>query len=534
MTVNAAAPWATDASVSPDTFGHKAAKLGALLGQSPSAKVLFIGSMSQSWDQDFQSHFPTLTQVTNGRQLDDVLRNTSRHDLIIIAPSSLSKTMVTFRRFRRLRQALTRSGSLFAIVQNRFDLAAFLRHPQRIMAGAGVSLLGFRWWLRRAGFERSAEFLAMPNLSSVEEFVLSGSRELALPSRIPPAVALAHRLGFLPFVHDAAAYIASGKDAGPQILLGRLTRELRDLGYSLEELELQRFDLRARGALILVLKARNSGERFVCRVTTDAATDRIVGRNAEWLALMAGTPDISPEVKSALPAPLGVVTLPDARAYIERAIPGKIAWKLGASPRMDLALRRDLCNFITALGRDTAREVSVDKSVFQELVEPPVPQVVNGSVAVAYRALLDGLSAKVLGARRVIVWAHGDFGYGNAIADPQTGKLNGIIDWDQARTDLAGVDLLNFLVQRERSLNGSSLLAALEMVGRSFILDGWAGLDSQIGYETYFNAPAETRSELVAWTSLRFAQRTMTYPSLFATVRDEINIVLKWATAILE
>jgi hypothetical protein len=140
----------------------------------------------------------------------------------------------------------------------------------------------------------------------------------------------------------------------------------------------------------------------------------------------------------------------------------------------------------------------------------------------------------VSGRNRTLVWAHGDLGYGNAIADPETAHVQGIIDWDQGREDLAGIDLLNFLIQRDRARRLSSAVGAFGEIGAEFISGGFGGCDARIVYENDFPVGPEERRELLGCAALRFAQRYMTYPSLVAGARDETRAILEYACGILE
>jgi aminoglycoside phosphotransferase (APT) family kinase protein len=139
------------------------------------------------------------------------------------------------------------------------------------------------------------------------------------------------------------------------------------------------------------------------------------------------------------------------------------------------------------------------------------------------------LRTRARGAERTRVWAHGDFGYGNAMVDPRTGALRGIIDWDQARVDLAGVDLLNFLVQREMGARACSFLAAFTDVARRVATGGFRAVHPSVDYEERLGLSPAERRDLVGWAALRMAERAIRYPRLFDRSRAETGEVLRAA-----
>jgi hypothetical protein len=145
------------------------------------------------------------------------------------------------------------------------------------------------------------------------------------------------------------------------------------------------------------------------------------------------------------------------------------------------------------------------------------------------KALTQRLRRLTLGTVRQIVWSHGDFGYGNAIADPRTGDLLGIIDWDQGREDLAGVDLLNFLFLREQILGSAGLTESLAGIVGRIADNGLPSGGTGSRYDAEFPAVHHQRLELLGWVTLRVAQRAATYPALLARSREEVHSLLRWA-----
>jgi hypothetical protein len=515
-----------------DGFGSKAAKLAALLGHDASAKVLLIGSLPAGWGADFQLHFDNADITGSESELEIVLKRGTKYDFILWACPPLLRAEAISSSLTRLRRAMKPTASFFALVSNRYGARSFMRDPARILTRRATTLFGFRKLLSQAGFECVREFLPLPTLLTVEEFVSSMTRSIALPSYAATIEILLNRFGLLHIIHDGGVYIASGKDGGPERFLRALRGHLRVSAADVDYFEIDRFDLRDRGALIVFLRETTSGERFVCRVTTNSLTDRIVRRNAEWIDRLASA-DLSRSVKAAIPKAAGVISTFAGTAYVEAHIMGIVAWKLAGSKRLEPTLRSELCAFVTAFNIDTAKTSRVDEHLLTQLLDPFTLSSVSERIAASYQTLRDRLRARMLGRERVIVWSHGDFGYGNAIVDPRTARLHGVIDWDQAREDLAGVDLLHFFVQRERGHKNLPLLDALKEVAGQIIRNGLYDFSGRADYEREFAITAEMRSELLALVALRFAQRDMVYSSLSVTGIENTRGILEWGTSIL-
>ena len=368
------------------------------------------------------------------------------------------------------------------------------------------------------------------------------NRRLRCPIRLPPFAlptyaslleSTLNKSGLLWTIHDGAAYIASGPLGGEHRLLSEIGQSLPvDERNSPAPLALERFDLRERGALLVFL--RSGANRMVCRIAVEPDIDRVVKRNDEWIRQIHDSPDISADVKSAVPRSLGSFKIRGGNAYLETLTTGIISWKLSGSPQLEPKLFTEVAEFITKLGRDTVVEREIDSDEMERLLAPYMQEILDPHIADEYNTLCDQLRRRIVGVRRKVCWNHGDFGYGNVIVDAETAKLRGVIDWDQAGEDLAGVDLVNFLVQRERALRGRTLPDALKEVGYPVGLGGFRAFDSRLMFDQTVSQSIEERQELLAWVTLRFAQRGMAYPALFVSAREETRVALERASRLLE
>jgi hypothetical protein len=513
-----------------DTFGQKAPKLSVLLGQSPTARVLLIGSALKDWKDDFAHYFVHLIDPVSSSELESVLEDEGSFDLIVLACTGKeAERLYAIGSFDRLRSALSPSGTLFFVAENRLSLTQLALNPFSVLGAGKTTAPACRFRLRHAGFERVEEFLPLPRLLNAEEFVSSSHGSAVVPSDVSAIEMALDKAGLLSMFHEGWAYIASGPQGGTFAFLEKIATPLRPVLNGQPEVLLERFDLRNRGALVLLLRSRSGRRRFVCRITTGDLTDRSVRRNAEWTARVHQSPLICAAVKAAVPKPVASFVVHPGTAYLEDLIEGTIAWKLAGKAGLDAVMLVAMFQFIKQFNRDTAVETVFDENTFDQLVRSAHEFSVDDETARRMTALEARLRQRILGTRRLLVWAHGDFGYGNAIADPQTGQVRGIIDWDQARHDLSGVDLLNFLLLREHSRRDIPMASLLEEIAKRFVTGGFHAINPRLDYETDFATGEPSRVDLLGLVALRIAQRVAIYPALFQQSRAETHTLLEWA-----
>jgi aminoglycoside phosphotransferase (APT) family kinase protein len=169
------------------------------------------------------------------------------------------------------------------------------------------------------------------------------------------------------------------------------------------------------------------------------------------------------------------------------------------------------------------------------LWEPEVTVRLPDAVARGLERLRDALRRRLLGASRTLVWAHGDFGFGNALVDADSGALRAVIDWETAHdADLAGVDLLNFLVQAHRMARHAGFAESLRHVGRGLLAGARRETDRETG--AYFNrfaiGPDQIR-EALGLCCLRWVLREARYAELFARTAGDAEAAVRWAGEVL-
>lgn len=519
-----------------DAFGQAGRKLATLLNLPDTRHTLLVGEDLESWREGVRESFGECHQA---RSLEDAGLSSyaCRHpyDLVVWSPGPACRAAELAAGLARIRERLGEGGALLLRVENRLGLRSAWRRPASLLSSRSLIAPQYRSRLGRAGFTRIHEYLPLPGLRETEEFVDASLGTVALPSHAHPLERGLNRAGLLPLVHEGYFYLASGPRGGTWSTLQAIGRHLpADEGSCPTTPEIERFDLRDRGALVLLLRDPGSGRRFVCRITTSPEVDRVVGRNADWTCRIHSMPRIAARIKRRIPAPLGRFSLGDATAYLEEMVPGSVGWKLAGRPHLEPSLFAGTYRFARDLSEGTAVEASLQGPALESLLAREAHAWVDGETSALLEALHAVLRERTHGTRRRLVWSHGDYGYGNVIADPRTGSLLGVIDWDQAREDLAGIDLLHFLVQRARGMRALSLPAALRVVGEPLLDGGFRGIDPRLDYEDWHPLTPALRRELLGWLTLRIVQRMLKYPLDYSRSRAEALAALAWACRVVQ
>ncbi|MDQ6770234.1 MAG: aminoglycoside phosphotransferase family protein [Gemmatimonadota bacterium] len=512
------------------SFGKKAPKVAALLSQSSTARVLLLGEDLNDWEGDFERYFRNLVHPRIARDLEAALSEREPFQLILASLGGIAgASHDSMALLQRLRNAVSRDGSLILLAENRLALARLARSGSHHPSDGKTTAGSCRRRLRRAGFERVEEYLPLPRLSGAEEFVNARYGDVVLPSDASAIETALNKIGLLPMFSEGWYNICSRAEGGTAGLLAHIAAQLNASSGLRESVVIERFDLRERGALVLLLHTTLAGRRLVCRITTDERSDQTVRRNAEWTERIHRSADISPEIKRCVPKPIAGFLFDHGTQYVEELIGGTIAWKLATRSQFEPVMLEGMFDFLREFNRQTAVQVSIDETLFARLSTSPHAISMDHETELLTNALIQRLRRRTLGTVRQIVWSHGDFGYGNAIVDPRTGSLLGIIDWDQAREDLVGVDLLNFLFLRAQILGSAGLSEPFAGIAGRIADNGLPSVGTGSGYEAEFPAVAHQRLELLGWVTLRVAQRAATYPALLARSREGIQSLLRWA-----
>lgn len=507
--------------------GGRGPALATLLGAPAHGRVLLVGPGLERWHRDLAAHFYLCCPVPSAAEAESALLPGAWRLVVWAAAEGED---VSPRTLARVHQALHPDGTLLLLAPNRFALRALARRPLAAMAGDARSAAGWRRALRAAGFAGVETYLPLPSLAEAEEYAAPGEGEVALRADAPWGRRAAAALCVYEALHEGYAFLASaGPQGGTRRLLRRLEEGLEDALPGVR-LVPQRFDLRERGALVLLLRDGTSDARLASRVAAGDAA-RAAARNASWTARVAEDGRIAAWARERVPRPRASFPAGGGTAFIEDRVRGVVGWKVARVPRLRRAAAADLVRFALHLGEGTAQARRMEAGELLRLGGGDAPAPADGECARLLADLRAGLVEGMAGRERRTCLAHGDFGYGNALVQGATGRLNGVVDWDGAGEDLAGVDALNFAVQARRVEAGLSLPAALEDAGAAFVRGGFAAVGApELARWLPLDGPA--RAELAAWTVLRMTVRAARHPHLFAADAATNAAALRWALVV--
>ncbi|HSU13285.1 MAG TPA: hypothetical protein VLK66_04250 [Longimicrobium sp.] len=513
-----AAPAPPDAPAAPDPLGARAPKLAALLGLRRGARVLAAGARLRAWEADLDAYFDAEWRASIG-----IGTIGGGWDLVLWAPTPAETGAGFADALAAIRASLSPGGTLVLMAKNALSLREMAHGAPGLVRSGARTAGGYRARLRAAGFARVHEFAAVPSLDDAEEFVSPPAR-IALPASGRAERALA-AVGLLPLVHDGFVYIAAGNRGGLSSLLQSLREGGEEAGGPATRLE--RFALRSRGAL--VLRVRTGAREMVCRVAATGEAAGMVACNAEWTRRLRACRGLEPWARERIPKPSAEIALGDAVLFPERAVDGVVGWML--APARRTVLWHDLVRFALNLHHATARALRLDEESVERLVPESLPAHAAG-LRRAYGEVRAALAARVLGTAQVTAWAHGDYGHGNAIADARSGRLAGVIDWDQGARDAAGTDVLNAAVQRHHLDTGLPYARAFAVVAERFAAGGFAAVDAP-AFDAALPLDPAARAGLAAWTALRIVRRSARYAALFAGSEADSAALLGEAAALL-
>lgn len=498
-------------------YSSVAWKLGSLLELPPQAHIALVGNVPERWCYAFREEGFNVSECARLQQLLDL---PGKAALVIWFPGREDAEVDA----RRVAAALDSSGRLLLLRKNRLapfwgrrSAALFLDRSSRVWSREKQALVksGFRVnsiWLPWPSYEAPEEFI---NLDDLEEFRTSAGFNRRLWARLR---SWGHdgylMLGVLPKLEDwrvGASFISvineSRQGEGP--------------------LRLSRFDLRDRGALVLMLRDAG-GKSIVTRVAKRGAVANHVSANEEKIIRLRKAAAFLPSVLSLLPMPHARLQHDDCIVWVEKRIAGVVSWRLPRRKRN--RLDEGWMSFLTDLSKVGAREDTLDYqralSALSAFGEAATCVHLADEIAVAYDRLKLALASRIAGRRCAFAWSHGDFGYGNLMADRESGALTGVIDWETAsEREFACTDWMNMLIVRESENAGSDVAKGVGSVLEKLSSSSHRGEDQAVArlkriVEELYEDPIWLFL-LLGIALLRVIQRQARYPNLFEVHEQE-------------
>jgi aminoglycoside phosphotransferase (APT) family kinase protein len=216
---------------------------------------------------------------------------------------------------------------------------------------------------------------------------------------------------------------------------------------------------------IAVVTDREHGRRLIVKIPATVEAAASLRRQVRALSALADDPRLR-DWEATLPLPVheGEVT---GRYYcVEAALPGEQASRLLRRDDRAGALLDASARLIGGLHSRTAQERRVDHATVAAWVDRPVQRLEQFAVTrrrshellSSVERLRDHLSGSLLGRTVRLSWIHGDFWSGNILASSESGRITGLVDWDQATPDQLRLhDLLHLYLYARRLRRGEEL-----------------------------------------------------------------------------
>ena len=286
-----------------------------------------------------------------------------------------------------------------------------------------------------------------------------------------------------------------------------------------EECRVLSFEMRVRGAAIVHVE---TGSRsIVVRVVPPGSEQELVHENHVALRRFHDKPGMPDRLRGLIPEPVFEDTHDSTLLLGETRLPGTLAWKLASGPR-ESTIHDGALRFLADLEQATRRAEPLGAGEVEGLIQDDLRRLEAATFAGdRVRALLGSELRRASDALEDAAVrphaTHGDYGYGNLLVDPDSGRLSGVIDWGTSRAvDFPGIDRVNLEVQRRRTLHGESFSEALRAVWRN----GTA-------HEALTGPGRETVGRaLFALAACRYVLRSLDFPEVYGREEEDFRSAL--------
>lgn len=520
-----------------DSFSSISLKYRFLFGLTQDSRILIIGRYYEALLKDIENYFRTVHFIANITELQH-LNNKDKYDLICLDCYTDWGNVNMAEQIGAAKAEINTSGSLVIAAKHRFSINSVLTKTRHKLQ---FTLRGYVKTLRHAGFNNIQAFLVLPTLRSPEEYIETELGEVQLPSYVSFVYKVLHWFGVYKYVHTDYLYIASTEPISKlDIFVAHTNKKMSDQIISQNQLLLERFDLRNRGALILMLADSRKKYRFVIRVAVSSTVNAVISRNKAFTDEIHSLPALAPHITNLIPKTVATFEYRDCPVYIETRMPGILAWKQSRNYTIEKVTYKEAYNFIYNFNNATKQEMVVEANIFSAIIGNDLTQFKLAfsepyDIAAVIFNIETRMSVYFAGRKLYIVWGHGDFGYGNILCDCTSGHIRGVIDWDtHVQKELPGVDFCNLLLQKISAEFNGKIAPALKKLQEMIQHNG--KLDSAIaGYcKKDFNLNAIDLRLYACIAALRFIKRSLPYSSEFEMKKDDYVAILRVVNSTLE
>lgn len=495
-----------------DRFDATSWKLGLLFDIHEEHRVLMLGAGAPAEEaQDFGLS-PRADHV---RDISAARALARTYDLVVWSPS----TRDFVGEAAAIAQILSTGGRVLALCRHRWSLHRGKASLRAMLDTTLHSLRKYQQLLRSADLLPDSCWLPWPTLPSAEEYLSVGDlEEISRSTGARTTLAARFRLA----THDGYAILAQrlGAHEAPSSERG-IPRAVASLLGLADVPIVTRFDLRQRGALVVMLRTPSIGAGLVARLGHHAHTQRQLEDHGTRLESIRTAAAAHPSLLKYLPKPLGRAPVGNSMMWLEERLPGTVAWRLPA-PLRDV-LDGDWMKFLGDMGRVRSEQVQISDNLLRRWGVDV--HSFSSDMALDLAPLVSWLAARWSRRSVQVGWAHGDFGYGNLLADPHNGHLEAVIDWETADPDeVIGVDWMNMLLAREKVRTGCDLGEAVRRVGARFRSEAQRDDAADALLKSMHEMQQQCEPlELLALALLRVVQREFRYAELFRSALPEFR-----------
>jgi aminoglycoside phosphotransferase (APT) family kinase protein len=194
-------------------------------------------------------------------------------------------------------------------------------------------------------------------------------------------------------------------------------------------------------AVVMVMH-RSCKRRLVVKIPSTVEGSASLKRQIMALSAIAHDPRLR-DWEAALPWTLHEGEVAGRYYCVEEAVPGEQTARLILQREYASTLLNASARIIDGLHSRTAKERRVDDAAIEAWVNRPLGQLERFAVTrrrcdellAGVERMRDDLTSTLLGRTVRLSWIHGDFWPGNILGWSGSGRITGIVDWDQAESE---------------------------------------------------------------------------------------------------
>jgi len=509
----------------------KGMNLLSLFSLDKASPILIIGEDLCDWKEIFPQaqYYPAIRIIPDGP---------ARYDLVLLDSSAAETASELENILVQIKKRMSEQGVLILLVRNRYSFQRMkslikqhmpLNNDEHTYSYPEIEKITIS--AQFPHIDIYLPFSGDKKAQRIDEMVSPDSRFLEIPYYHHPIKKFAQLLGKYHLMHDRFAVLFMQKAIFQHDLFDKIKIALSE-HEKLEgiHLHVERFDIRDRGALAVFVKEENLSRYFIIRIVHGFKTEAIIKKNHEFLTWLHNMKDLPDEVKKKIPVPLDEFSFKESHVFLETSIPGQLAWKANKR-KIRNRIFNDSIQFIFSLNTINKQIKYMDQREITSLFSNDIHLIENSEVCSLnlkklFKNKVEYIKHNIAGLHMCLAAYHGDYGYGNIMVDPRDGRLQGVIDWDTGRKqDFAGVDLMNLMIQKERTEQNIDFFRSVRhLLGKPSL-----GIPTYVSdyLRTHFDLEGIKMRLVFFIAIIRNISRAAQYPDIFLVEKDEYTKALE-------